>query len=179
MIAVADNRLAVELRNDPEELFQYHQYVAEICSNKTWCKFRNKLQSQFGKEDLGQICYTALHLASVSYRPEMGRFESYAYRCCKNAMLDVLKCHKGREMSNFEFLENMPNNSRNMPNGVVMAAVLSLPRDMCTVVLMTYGLAGYREYTQKEIAEKTGWTRSRIQSLASAARSSLAVILST
>lgn len=175
---MADNKRAAEITNNPEELFSLHLYVADLCASKAWGRYRYKVQGQLDWDDLVQICRVSLHLASKTYNPAMGRFEGYAYRCCKNAMTDMARASRFRELSNFDSLESFPETSREIGSNRLMAAVYSLPRDMCHVVLMSYGLAGYEEHTQKEIARRLGYTRSRVQLLSRAAKDALSAILS-
>ena len=177
MIAMANKRTAAEIVNDPAELFSLHLYVADLCASKAWGRYRYKIQGQLDWDDLVQICRVSLHQASKTYNQAMGSFESYAYRCCKNAMTDMARASKFQEMSNFDSLENFPATSREISSTSLMAAVYSLPRDMCHVVLMSYGLAGYEEHTQKEIAARLGYTRSRVQLLSRAAKDALSAIL--
>ncbi len=178
MIAVADYRKAAEIRNNPLELFRLHCYVAESCARKLWATSKHKLRSKMDLDDLSQLCYTSLHMASVSYKPSMGRFENYAYRCCKNAMMDVLRCHRA-EQSNFDKMANIATQStqRTSDYSEALAEVNNLPHDMRQVVMMTYGLGGHREHTQKEIADKLGIGRTGVQLLISAARKTLAARL--
>lgn len=178
MIAMADNKRAAEITRDPAELFRLHSHVAEICASRAWGRYRYRVQGQLDRDDLAQICLTALHLAARTYTHGMGTFEGYAYRCCKNAMIDMARASRFRELSNFDSLESFPATTREISSTSLMSAVYSLPRDMCSVVLMSYGLAGYREHTQVEIAAKLGCTRSRVQLLARAARDALGAILS-
>lgn len=145
-------------------------------------KYKNSLE----QDELISIGSIGLLKAIKTYSQDKGSsFSTYATRCINNEILMILRADKkyqnqvylddaistdkdGNEISLIEIIpENSQNIFENIHNKLAFDKVLEIIKSKLTtreqeIIFMRYGVCGYNQYTQMEISEKLGISRSYI-----------------
>jgi RNA polymerase sigma factor (sigma-70 family) len=97
---------------------------------------------------------------------------SYLNETVKNTFLDHRRAESRRPKNDVPFDEHRDSQSSESYDHELREAILVLPEDQLTVILLKY-----RKYTEKEIADELGLSRDQVKRIYQKAKESLAKLL--